>query len=70
MNEQTINFWNKNTYERHTVTIRYAYEGCRTYTVFLDDEFYSNHSSYRKALDEIVDIIKTFNWSEINPVFA
>ena len=59
MNKIRVNFWKKDTARMHTATIRYAYDGCKTYTVFFDDEFYSSHGSYRKALDAVINIIKT-----------
>lgn len=58
MNKIWVDFWKKGS-KMHTATILYAYEGCRTYTVFVDDEFYSSHGSYRKALDAVINIIKT-----------
>ena len=37
------------------------------YDVRVDGDFYSDHDSKAQAFDEIVDIIKTYNWTPIKP---
>lgn len=68
---QTQKFYERYTGEEHEVTILFGHISpvCRgRYEVRLDGEFYTDHDSKAQAFDEIVDILKTTNWSPLKPI--
>lgn len=61
------NFYERYDGEAHRVEILFHYTDRRCYTVEVDGEFYSTAENRAEAYDEVVDIIKTMNWSPIKP---
>ena len=67
---QTQNFYERHTGDKHEVTVLFGWISPVShghYQVRVDGEFYSDHDSKLHAFDEVVDIIKTNNWSPVKP---
>ena len=61
----TQRFYEKHTGDPHEVTVKFR---CRRYEIHVDGLFYSIHDKKADVYDEIVDIIKIYNWTPINPI--
>ena len=62
------NFYERHTGDRHEVQITFECNGRKVYEVRVDGEFYSTAESKVQAFDEVVDIIRYFNWSPLKPI--
>lgn len=58
-------FYERMSGEKHRVVVLFEWRGGRCYDVWVDDEFYATAEHKSGAYEEIVDIIRTFNWSPL-----
>ena len=71
INIQTQTFYERHTGEKHEVTIDFGWINPVSnghYEVRVDDEFYATAEHKAQAFDEVVDIIRTNNWTPICPI--
>ena len=71
INIQTQSFYEKYTGIKHEISINFGWISPVSngrYEVCVDDEFYSTAEHKAQAFEEVIDIIKTNNWTPINPI--
>ena len=62
-------FYERHTGQPHEIMITFDYRNkTRCYDVRVDDEFYATAECKAMAYDEVVDIIRTNNWSPLRPI--
>lgn len=55
------------TGESHNISVDYGYG---RYEISVDDNFYATAEFRREADEEVVDIINTYNWSCVSPIYC